>query len=172
MKNTLASICEKTVFEKVFKDYSLLLRNFIYAKCGDVAKAEDYTQDAFVKLWNNCTKVPINKAKSYLFTITKNAFFNDYEHQKVVLKYKALKADRVNNEDPEFEYRQKEFQQELNNAINRLTDKQREVFLLNRIEKKKYKEIAEILDISVKTVEMRMSSALVSLRKSIKNYKI
>lgn len=116
--------------------------------------------------------MPINKAKSYLFTITKNAFFNDYEHQKVVLKYKALKADRVNNEDPEFEYRQKEFQQELNNAINRLTDKQREVFLLNRIEKKKYKEIAEILDISVKTVEMRMSSALVSLRKSIKNYKI
>ena len=74
--------------------------------------------------------------------------------------------------DPEFQYREKEFQQELNNAINKLTDKEREVFLLNRIEKKKYREIAKLLDISVKTVEMRMSSALLFLRKHIKNYKI
>ncbi len=172
MNKTLASICEKAVFEKVFKDYSQMLRNFMYTKCGDIAKAEDFTQDAFVKLWNNCKKVPLDKAKAFLFTITKNAFYNDYEHQKVVLKYKKSKSGEVNIEDPEFELRQKEFQTELNNAINKLSKKEREVFLLNRIEKKKYKEIAEMLNISVKTVEMRMSGALLKLRKSIKNYKI
>ena len=78
MSNTLASICEKVVFEKVFKDYSLLLRNFIYAKCGDIAQSEDYMQDAFVKLWNNCKKVPLDKAKSYLFTITKKSISDTF----------------------------------------------------------------------------------------------
>ncbi|MGV6832370.1 MAG: RNA polymerase sigma factor [bacterium] len=172
MSNSSASICERIVFEKVFKDYSQSLRNFIYSKCGDLAQAEDYTQDAFIKLWNNCAKVPLDKAKSYLFTITRNAFFNDYEHQKVVLKFKSLSQPRVNKEDPEFQLRQKEFQKELNDAINKLSENEREVFLLNRIEKKKYKEIAEMLDISVKTVELRMSKALAHLRRTIKNYKI
>ena len=172
MAKSLGSICEERIFQKVFNQYFKVVCNFIYSKCGNMEQAQDLCQDAFVKLWKNCAKVPFDKAKSYLFTLTKNAFFNEYEHQKVVLKYKTVKSGSVNNEDPEFLFRQKEFQQELNNAINKLTEKDREVFLLNRIEKKKYKEIAEMLDISIKTVEKRMHVALTSLRKDIKNYKI
>ena len=67
MSQPSSTVCEEHVFEKIFKDYSKMLRNFIYSKCRDVAQAEDLTQDAFVKLWNNCAKVPINKAKSYLY---------------------------------------------------------------------------------------------------------
>ncbi|WP_075343803.1 RNA polymerase sigma factor [Tenacibaculum agarivorans] len=166
------SVCEKAVFETIFREHSKTIRNFIYMKCGNLSQAEDLTQDAFIKLWKNCAKVPVQKVKSYLFTITKNAFFNEYEHQKVVLKYRDIQRDKVNIEDPEFQLQQKEFQQKLDNAINRLKPKEREVFLLNRIEKKKYREIAELLGIAVKTVEMRMHSALVTMRKEIKNYKI
>ncbi len=172
MSQQLSNVCEERIFEKVFKDYSKMLRNFIYSKCRDIEQAEDLTQDAFVKLWNNCAKVPIDKAKSYLFTITKNAFFNEIEHKKVELKYKQAKGITVNVEDPDFVLREKEFQKELNEAINKLPVNVREVFLLNRIEKKKYKEIAELLDISIKTVEKRMHAALVSLRKDIKMYKL
>lgn len=171
MAKSLGSICEELIFKKVFEQYFQIVCNFIYSKCGDHSQAQDLSQDAFVKLWNNCAKVPVEKAKSYLFTITKNAFFNEYEHQKVVLKYKTANSNRINKEDPEFVYRETEFQQELNAAINRLTEKDREVFLLNRIEKKKYKEIADLLDISIKTVEKRMHAALSSLRNDIKNYK-
>ena len=64
---------------------------------------------------------------------------------------------------------EKEFMDKLQNAISDLTDGQREVFLLNRIDKKTYKEIAEMLEISVKAVEKRMHGALVKLRGKIGN---
>lgn len=169
---SLQSICEEKVYAKVFKDYAQTVRNFILYKCGDVAQADDLTQDAFVKLWQNCAKVPINKVKSYLFTLVKNDFFNQVAHKKVVLKFKKSKKNTVNKETPEFLLREKEFQQELNDAINSLSEKQKEVFILNRIEKKKYKEIAEMLDISQKAVEKRMHKALLHLRAKIKNYKL
>ncbi|CAM1343809.1 RNA polymerase sigma factor [Tenacibaculum amylolyticum] len=172
MAKSLSSICNELVFKKVFNDYFQTVCNFIYLKCGDTAQAQDLSQEAFVKLWNNCAKVPLEKAKSFLFTVTKNAFFNEYEHGKVILKYRNQKRVNINKEDPEFLFREKEFQQELTNAINKLDPRDREIFLLNRIEKKKYREIAEMLDISVKTVERRMHTALQSLRKDIKNYKI
>ena len=172
MSTSLSSVCEEQVFEKVFKDYAKTVRNFILFKCGNSAQADDLTQDAFVKLWNNCAKVPLEKVKSFLFTVVKNDFFNQFEHQKVVLKYQQTKKDTVNKESPDFVLREKEFQQELNDAINSLTEKQKEVFLLNRIEKKKYKEIAEMLEISQKAVEKRMHQAMVHLRSKIKNYKL
>jgi RNA polymerase sigma-70 factor (ECF subfamily) len=171
MSTSLSSVCEERVYAKVFRDYSKVVRNFILFKCGNAAQADDLTQDAFVKLWNNCAKVPLEKVKSYLFTIVKNDFFNQVEHQKVVLKYQKTKKSNVNKETPEFVMREKEFLQELNDAINSLSDKQKEVFLLNRIEKKKYKEIAEMLGISQKAVEKRMHQAMLHLRSKIKNYK-
>ena len=172
MNTSLSSVCNERVYEKVFRDYSKVVRNFILFKCGDTAQADDLTQDAFVKLWKNCAKVPLDKVKSFLFTVVKNDFFNQVEHRKVVLKYKQSKGNTVNKETPEFVSKEKEFQQELNDAINSLTEKQREVFLLNRIEKKKYKEIAEMLDISQKAVEKRMHQAMLHLRSKIKNYKL
>tara|TARA_R110002073_G_scaffold128999_6_gene275279 strand:- start:45029 stop:45547 length:519 start_codon:yes stop_codon:yes gene_type:complete len=172
MNTPLSSVCEERVYEKLFREYSKMIRNFILFKCGNAAQADDLTQDAFVKLWKNCAKVPLDKVKSFLFTVVKNDFFNQVEHQKVVLKYKQSRKDTVNKETPEFVLREKEFQQELNDAINSLSEKQREVFLLNRIEKKKYKEIAEMLEISQKAVEKRMHQALLHLRSKIKNYKL
>ena len=62
---------------------------------------------------------------------------------------------------------EKEFMEKLESTIDNLPEKQREVFLMNRIEKMKYKEIALHLDISVKAVEKRMHQALVVMRKEI-----
>ena len=171
MSTTLSSVCEERVYAKVFREYAKVVRNFIYFKCGNEAQADDLTQDAFVKLWKNCAKVPLDKVKSFLFTVVKNDFFNQLEHQKVVLRFQQTKKNTVNKETPEFVLREKEFQEELNEAINSLSEKQREVFLLNRIEKKKYKDIAEMLGISQKAVEKRMHQAMLHLRSKIKNYK-
>lgn len=172
MSTSISSVCEARIFERVFREYSKSVRNFILFKCGNPDQADDLTQDAFVKLWNNCAKVPLEKAKAYLFAVVKNEFFNQLAHQKVVLKFQQSQTNKVNKETPEFALREKEFHQELNAAINALSEKQLQVFLLNRIEKKKYKEIAELLGISQKAVEKRMHQALLSLRKTIKDYKI
>lgn len=172
MHTSTESVCEEKVFERLFREYSKTIRNFIFFKCGDEVQADDYTQDAFVKLWKNCSKVPIEKVKSFLFTVVKNDFFNFIAHQKVVLKFQETVQSRVDGESPEFLMQEKEFHQKLNDAINSLSDKQREVFLLNRIEKMKYREISELLGISQKAVEKRMHQAMLHLREKIKNHKI
>ncbi|OSY88566.1 RNA polymerase sigma-70 factor [Tenacibaculum holothuriorum] len=161
------SVCKPKVFEKVFNEHSEALRNYMYYKSGDMNLAEDIVQESYVKLWKNCAKVLLQKAKSFLFTVANNMFLNDIAHKKVVLKHQQQGAKSYTNESPEFVLQEKEFMVKLQNAIADLPEKQREVFLLNRIDKKKYKEIAEMLGISVKAVEKRMSLALKNLREKI-----
>ncbi len=168
MKDT-KNVCEENTFNSIYKQYGEAIWRFIYYKCGDKSQAEDLVQDAFVKLWKNCAKVPFKKAKSYLYTITNNAFLNEVAHKKVVLKYQSNTSDTINIQSPEYILQEKQFKEKLENAIADLTEAQRTAFLLNRIEGKKYKEIAEILNISVKAVEKRMSQALAALREKIEN---
>jgi len=163
------SVCESKHFESIFNAHAETLRNFVYYKCGSQQQAEDIVQEAFVKLWKNCAKVIFAKAKSYLYTVANNMFLNEIAHEKVVLKYKQQIPNKVSNETPEFVLQQKEFQEKLQRTIAELPEGQREVFLLNRIDKKTYTEIAEIIGISVKGVEKRMHKALLTLRKEIGN---
>ena len=157
--------CEEEVFRSVFNDIGTPLRNFIYYKSGNMAMAEDIAQDAFSQLWQNCAKVPLAKAKSYLFTIANNLFLNKMNHQKVVLKFEQRQRDKYNEENPQYLLESKEFKNRLEKAISDLPEDQRTVFLMNRIDKKKYREIAEELGVSVKTIEKRMHNALLKLRK-------
>ena len=96
-------------------------------------------------------------------------FLNQIAHQKVVLNYNLMGGKESTNESPEFLMEEKEFMDKLQNAIADLKEGQREVFLLNRIDKKTYKEIAEMLSISVKAVEKRMQLALKQLREKVGN---
>ncbi len=161
------SVCDKKVFESIYNDHSKTLRNFIYYKCGDVQQAEDVVQEAFIKLWKNCAKVFVEKAKSFLYTVANNTFLNEVAHKKVVLQHQKSIKNNSTSETPEFILEEKEFMMKLKNAIADLPEKQREVFLLSRIDNKKYSEIAEITGITIKAVEKRMSQALIVLRKKI-----
>jgi len=131
--------------------------------------AEDLSQDAFIKLWENCKKVTVEKAKPYLFTIANNLFINKVNHQKVVLKFTSSAKSKTDQSDPLFILEKNEFKIRLEKAIAALPEIQRVVFLMNRIDQKKYREIAEELGISVKAVEKRMHGALATLRQVHKN---
>jgi RNA polymerase sigma-70 factor (ECF subfamily) len=133
-----------------------------------MAKAEDLMQDAFLKLWKNCAKVLYDKARSFLFTVANNLFLNDYAHHKIVLEHQKQPGSSSDNENPQFLLEEEEFMRQLKSAINKLPADQREVFLMNRIDKKTYKQIAELLSVSDKTVEKRMQKALISLKNSLK----
>ena len=167
-KSEEKDVCEEKVFQRIFKQNSESLRNFLFYKFGDLDRAKDIMQDSFIKLWNNCKKVPESKAKGYIFTVANNAFLNDIAHKKVVLKYQnQVDKSPIHSESPDFLMEEKEFLKRLNAAIASVPEKKREVFLLNRIDKMTYREIAEILGVSVKTVEKRMQDALIILRKKI-----
>lgn len=159
------NICQEKVFQSIFVEQAEHLRNFMYYKTGNLQQAEDLMQDAFGKLWENCAKIITEKAKSFLFTVANNLFLNQVAHQKVVLKFENRAHSQQSNLTPQFLLEEAEFKKRLEKAISNLPEGQRVVFLMNRIDKKKYREIAEELDISVKAVEKRMHKALATLRK-------
>lgn len=165
MKSGQPSICEESTFTGIYKSYAVTLHNYLFYKTGNAALAGDLTQEAFTRLWQNCTSVFFETAKGYVFKIANNLLMNEYAHQKVVLNYQKKPTVSHTDESPEYLLEEKEFKKELENAIADLPEKQRVVFLLSRIDKKTYKEIGEMLGISKPAVEKRMYKALDTLRK-------
>ena len=167
-KSNIHGICSESVFSEFFKRHVKVLRSYLYFKFGNDEQANDMAQEAFIKLWENCADVPPEKAKSFLYTVANNATLNQIAHKKVVLKYAGNnQGDNLTNLNPEFLMEEEQFRHKLEKAIANLTEGQRTAFLLQRIEGKKYQEIADILGISIKAVEKRIHGALVSLRAEI-----
>ena len=166
-KDISDNICNESIFSSVFNKYSKDLHDFLYYKFGESFSPKDKVQEAFIKLWQNCSKVSPSKAKSFLFTVANNLMLNEAAHQKVVLAYQKRAPKHYTNESPEFLMQENEYMQKLQKAISNLTEAQRSAFLLNRIEGKKHKEIAALLDISTKAVEKRIYGALKKLREDI-----
>lgn len=160
------NVCEEEVFNSIFKSNSKTIFNYIYYKFGNEEKAYDAVQEAFVKLWENCAKVPPQKAKSFVYKVANNLYLNVLKAEKVRLKY-ADKSEKTSNESPEFLLEEKEFKEKLDRVLNSLPENQRTVFLLNRIDGKKYAEIAEMEGVSIKAIEKRMHLALKTLREQI-----
>ena len=163
------SLCEEQVFHEEYTSHELKVRNFLFYKLGDLEKARDFTQEAFIRLWNNCAKVAIEKTLSFLFTTANRLFLDHYDHQKVVLKfeYRMDRSEDQMEQNPEFMYQEEEFKQRLESAVSDLPEKQRVVFLMSRIDKYKNREIAEIMDISIKTVEKHISTAVKALKDNL-----
>lgn len=166
-KELYDNICEEQLFSTIFNKYSKNLHDFLYYKYGDRLNPGDKVQEAFMKLWQNCEKVSADKAKSFLFTTANNLILNEVAHQKVVLKYAQTKPKHYTNENPEFLMQEDEYMQKLQTALSNLTEAQRTAFMMNRIEGKRFKEIAQLLDISTKAVEKRIYGALDKLRQEI-----
>jgi RNA polymerase sigma-70 factor (ECF subfamily) len=164
-----ADICDEKIFSSIYNKLSENLYHFLYYKFGDALGPADKVQEAFVKLWQNCGKITPDKAKSFLFTTANNMMLNEVAHQKVVLKHQQLPQRTIDNEHPEHILREKQFEEKLQKAIQNLSEAQRVAFLMNRVEGKRFKEIADILEISVKAVEKRIYGALKELRKEISN---
>lgn len=155
---------EQMAFKQLFDQYYEAIRNFLYYKSGEIALAEDLTQEAFLILWKKRANIDPDKVKSYLYTIANNLFLNEVKHQKVVMKFHQQPISTTSIETPQYLMEEGEFRNKLEQAISSLPEKNRVVFLMNRIEKLTYREIADRLGLSVKAVEKRMHKALLQLR--------
>ncbi|MDG1402541.1 sigma-70 family RNA polymerase sigma factor [Polaribacter sp.] len=170
MKNiVIKTVCEEKLYKKIFYNHAKNIHSFLCYKFGLKYAVEDKVQEAFIKLWENCKKIPPEKAKSYVYKVATNLVLNEINHQKVKLKYNSLKKENINYESPEFVFETNEFSEKIQSAISNLTEAQRVAFLLNRVDGKKHKEIAEILSISTKEKKKRIYGAIKSIKK---NYKI
>ena len=166
------NICAESVFEKVYSEHSQSLHDFLYYKYGGRYNPEDKVQEAFIKLWDNCKKVILAKAKSYLFTIANNLMLNEAKHEKVVLNYRSKPVKTRTDENPEYIMQGEEYYQQYQAALAKLTEEQRIAFLMNKVDGKKHKEIAEILGVTRKVVEYRIYTAFSILKKELEGFYI
>jgi RNA polymerase sigma factor (sigma-70 family) len=143
------------------------LSNILLYKYGSLLNPSDKVQEAFIKLWENCSKIAPEAAKSYLYTTSTNMMLNEVKHQKVVLEYQKVKPKDYTNETPEFILRKKEFLVKLEGALSDLKEEERVAFLLSKADGKTHNEIAEMLGVTKKVVEHRIYGALKKLKSQI-----
>ena len=170
--NLNEDICKESVFSKIYTNHVKDLHDFLYYKYGARLNPKDTAQEAFVKLWNNCKKIPFSKAKSFLFTVANNMMLNEIKHQKVVLAYQKISPKNYTNESPEFLLEEEEFLKRYQNALATLTEDQRVAFLLNKADGKKHSEIAELLGVTKKVVEYRIYTAFKILKSELEGFKL
>jgi RNA polymerase sigma-70 factor (ECF subfamily) len=166
------NICQEIVFQHVYNTHVKDLNNYLYYKYGDQYNPSDKAQDAFIKLWDNCKKVTVSKAKAYLFKVANNLMLNEIKHQKVVLKYQQIDHRQHNYETPEFLIEKDQYLEKYKKALGNLSEEQRVAFLLNKVEGKKHSEIADMLGITKKVVEYRIYSAFKILKSELDNFSI
>lgn len=160
-------------FEALFKSHYSELCAYANKYLNDLAAAEETVQSLFVKLWENRENVKIEKSpRSYLYTATRNACFNQIRHIKIREEYKIhneleMEKERYTVDD---EYQAVELNEKIRASIDRLPEGRRNIFILSRFEGLKYREIAEKLKISVKTVENQMGSAIKHLKNDLAEY--
>ena len=166
-KSIHKDICDKFRFSKLYEKYAQSLSDILYYKYGDLMNPADKVQEAFIKLWQNCSKIKPEAAKSYLYKTANNLMLNEVKHHKVVLKYKQITPKDYTNESPEFILRKKEFLKRYERALSQLKEEERVAFLLNKTEGKTHNEIAEELGITKKVAEHRIYSALRKLKNEL-----
>ena len=156
------------IFEALFREYYYSLCRFTAGLIKSSSVAEDLVQDIFVKVWENRTKLSISGSlKTYLYRASRNQALNYLKHLKIVNNWIEVSGKDILkiSPDPEKEFLKKELFSSVNNAIKKLPERCRIIFILQRKEGLTYKEISEVLNISINTVETQMGRALKKMRK-------
>ena len=163
----------KQKFEILFREYFTGLSYFARKYTGDLDSAKEIVHGVFIRIWENRSEFAWDKpAKSYLFTSVYNRSLNYVRDNKKFISHEEAPGNAQLTDSAVFDdsYATAELEDRINMALKKLPEKCREIFELSRFENKKYTEIADQLNISVKTVETQMSKALHVLKEELKDY--
>jgi RNA polymerase sigma-70 factor (ECF subfamily) len=177
MKDQLAvriKLGDEQAFELLFRKFYVRLCAFANKFLNDPEEAKEIVQEVFAKIWEGRDLIdPDDSLKSYIFKITQNLSINKLRRKKVESKYAEI-YKFIYCEQFDFSVHEsllaRELEENIAQAVGNLPGECRKVFELSRTEGLKYREIADNLNISVKTVEAHMSKALRSLRIELKDY--
>lgn len=166
MTDTL-TIYDNSTFEHLFKAHYKELHAYAGVMLRDMDMAEEIVQGMFLRFWEKRELLNVQTSiKAYLYKCVYNDSMNYLKHQKVKTKYHDFAAYTMNNEYEPASSRVElsELEIKLQEALNELPEACRTIFQMSRFEELKYREIAEQLDLSIKTVENQMGKALKILR--------
>lgn len=166
----LTDFRNEETFEALFRTHYSGLASFAIRYVEDRETAEEIVQEMFSSLWSKASEIRIKTSvKSYLYGAVRNACLNHLKHQKVRQSY-AEEQKWTSYQDTTNFLELDELQSRIADALDKLPARCREIFELNRFDGKRYKEIAEYLQLSLKTVENQMGKALSILREELKDY--
>lgn len=159
------------LFKKYYKDLVLFSGNFL----NDKLRCEDIVQNVFLKLWKDRETLEIQSSlKSYLLRSVQNACLDDIRHNQIVQEHQLF-TYYFGNEgslDTENYVLFSDLQNAVDDAISKLPEQFREAFQMNRYEGLKYREIAQKLNVSERTIEVRIGKALSLLRELLRDFLI
>ena len=159
-----------TAFEALFKEYQLKILNLCYAMLHNRQEAEDMTQEVFLEVYRSIDKFQ-NKCKlsTWIYRIAINKSLNQVKRNKIRRFFSmdndsVLKVDSFEQSD--WGLKEKQYNNYLHQAIEKLPKKQKQAFILFSYDELPQKEIAEIMNCSLSSVEVLVFRA----RKTIKSY--
>jgi RNA polymerase sigma-70 factor (ECF subfamily) len=165
---------EQAFMESLFKSFFPLVCKTIYRLVLDTATAEDLAQEVFIRIWNRRSALQNVYFKAYLHRAAINMALDHLDKHKRQGKHLSLEENGLqlpaSAGAAESHHHLKQTSAHIQQAIDRLPDKCREIFILSRFEEMTYRQIAATLNISVKTVENQMITALKKLRVSLQDY--
>ena len=174
------SIGDEETYIFLFREYYVSLCAYSRRYVGRKDIAEEIVSDTFLKIWENRKQLEINTSiKAYLFHAVCNNSLNYLRKLKAESNleeyFREASSENIGFEVPFEDIEEKSLMMEdmsvkIEAAVNLLPEQQQRAFRLKRLEGKKTKEVAEIMGLSVKTIEMHLSKATLHLRKYLKDY--
>lgn len=170
---TATKIYSDIEFEQLFKAHYKALHAYSNMILKDTYVAEEVVQSMFLRFWEKRKLLNVQSSiKAYLYKCVYNDSLNVLKHEKIKTKYQHFTERTMNRygDSAAVKIELTELQSKLSDALNDLPEQCRVVFQMSRYEELKYREIADKLGISIKTVENQMGKALRILRMSLVDF--
>ncbi|SFG04615.1 MULTISPECIES: RNA polymerase sigma-70 factor [Salegentibacter] len=169
---------ENTAYETLFRLYFDRLFYFAKSYLEDEDEAKEITQNVFFKFWKKRASLNIDSnLNAYLFRMTKNECLDYFKHQKVKANYHdVIQRERASlnqtslQDHPDLLLIESELEEKVNQILNELPPRCKQIFIKSRFEGLKYKEISSEMNISIKTVEHQIAKALRLFRRELQEY--
>lgn len=159
-------------FVQIFRRYYPDLVFFVTRFIPDMETCEDIVQEAFIKIWANRKFLEIRTSlKTYLVSLVQNLALNEIKHRKVKTLYRNMYHEMIMSLPADEHILYTELNDAVENLFSQLDPEVLETYMLSRSHHLKYTEIAKKLNISVRTVEARISKTIRFLQSNLKDYK-
>ena len=168
-------IYDEGAFERMFKTHFKALHSYAHVMLRDEEQAEEVVQQVFLKLWERREQLSVQVSiKAYLYKSVHNECLNYFQRNKTKTRFEdhAVYVSTLDSqsETASDKVELKELQAKIHESLNDLPQQCRIIFHMSRFEDMKYREIADRLGLSVKTVENQMGKALKIMRSKLSDF--
>ena len=157
-------------FERLFREYYEVLCFFANRFVDNMQVSEEIVADAYAALWERRESILITTSfRAYIYRAVRNRCLNHIKHQRIERAYLDYLRQHYNVSDEGMDsVREEQLAREVEEAIESLPERCRQIFKMSRYDDLRYNDIAKILQLSPKTVERQMMIALEKLRRQLK----